>query len=364
MIQKPSLPCLTGLRAVAAYMVFIAHATGAYWIYPSPWTISPLAYCGMALFFVLSGFVITYNYSGYFLRLPYRKALKIFLVARFARLYPLYALFLFGCLPFLLNYSIFLYATMTQTWANEFARTFSQAWSISAEWLFYLIFLALIPLLNRITRLKTIIATTLAIWLGNYGYLYLLLRKQATIIQKWFSTVTVASGPDVVFWFQYFSPYMHITSFFMGCLTAKCIMALMDKPISTKEREIGRIMTAGSCALIVLTLSINIFSSFESSYLQMLSKHYIYAPAIALYIFSIVRYGGVGYRLLNAAPMLLLGEMSYSIYLLQHWVFDAFPQKNLLNIPISMVMTTLFAYGTYALWEVPTRKWIRAQFLS
>ncbi len=347
---------------MAAYMVFIAHAMGAYWIYPNPWSLDHFAYFGMALFFVLSGFVITYNYSGYFASMPYRKAMKKFLVARFARLYPLYALFLLISLPFLLNYSIILYATMTQAWANEFARTFSQAWSISAEWFFYLAFLLIIPLLNRITKCKTIIATTLLIWLGNYGYLYFLILKQDVIIQRWFSTITPASAPNVILWFQYFSPYMHITSFIMGCFTAKCIMALAGKPVSLRERKIGRIAVACSIALIALALFINIFISFGDAYLIMISRHYIYTPAIALYIFGIVRYGGIGYRVLNTAPMLLLGEMSYSIYLLQHWIFDAFPQKNLLNIPISIVMTTLFAYVTYALWEVPTRKWIRTQF--
>jgi peptidoglycan/LPS O-acetylase OafA/YrhL len=84
---------LTGLRAVAAYAVLLAHIVS--WTVgrsdPAIQLISErLAYFGISLFFVLSGFVMEYNYiekvSSGDLRQVYN-----FLVARFARLYPLYA---------------------------------------------------------------------------------------------------------------------------------------------------------------------------------------------------------------------------------------------------------------------------------
>ena len=46
----------------------------------------------MSPFFVLSGFVIQYNYAGIFREERLSFAIRTFLVARFARLYPLYAL--------------------------------------------------------------------------------------------------------------------------------------------------------------------------------------------------------------------------------------------------------------------------------
>jgi peptidoglycan/LPS O-acetylase OafA/YrhL len=56
------LPSLDGLRAVAITLVIAAHAVqrGAAWIPPRPATyIAVLAYTGVKVFFVLSGFLIT-----------------------------------------------------------------------------------------------------------------------------------------------------------------------------------------------------------------------------------------------------------------------------------------------------------------
>jgi hypothetical protein len=51
------LPALTGLRGLAAYSVLIGHALNFADV--SPPALTALAYFGMSLFFVLSGFVIT-----------------------------------------------------------------------------------------------------------------------------------------------------------------------------------------------------------------------------------------------------------------------------------------------------------------
>src|SRR5580704_5650138 len=85
---------LTGLRGVAACAVLIAHAIDISFYYKGVAIFHPfaarLAYFGMALFFVLSGFVIQYNYAGAFASGPFFTATYRFFVARFARLYPLY----------------------------------------------------------------------------------------------------------------------------------------------------------------------------------------------------------------------------------------------------------------------------------
>src|SRR5688572_18764520 len=99
---QPQLPVLTGLRFVAAFSVLIGHAvvwTGGEKLLAErliagigPFIIQGPA-LGMPLFFVLSGFVIHYNYGALF-RQRFDIALVRFLGARFARLFPLYALLL------------------------------------------------------------------------------------------------------------------------------------------------------------------------------------------------------------------------------------------------------------------------------
>lgn len=70
--QPSHLDALTGLRAIAAYSVLIAHAINSAFIYGGVLHFnlfaSRLAYFGMSLFFVLSGFVIHYNYAESFAR--------------------------------------------------------------------------------------------------------------------------------------------------------------------------------------------------------------------------------------------------------------------------------------------------------
>jgi peptidoglycan/LPS O-acetylase OafA/YrhL len=89
-----ALPALTGLRFLAALSVLVGHSFADLvkfsGIQPL-WAhyLSHMAAIGMPLFFVLSGFVIHYNYHYSIVTAPARGTFN-FIVARFARLYPLY----------------------------------------------------------------------------------------------------------------------------------------------------------------------------------------------------------------------------------------------------------------------------------
>src|ERR1700692_663213 len=91
--HRDYIPALDGLRFMAAMLVagghYMTFAGGG----PLSEIVETLTGLGMTLFFVLSGFVIHYNYSTTVVR---RGGLRAFSVARFARIYPLYILlFLF-----------------------------------------------------------------------------------------------------------------------------------------------------------------------------------------------------------------------------------------------------------------------------
>jgi peptidoglycan/LPS O-acetylase OafA/YrhL len=119
-----------------------------------PWSVS--------FFFVLSGFILVYNYGDD--RRPLNTAR--FWVARLARIYPVYLLGFFLAMPFVLNSlwqahehahqavtAGFLAVTLSQSWVPRFATFWNiPAWSMSDEAFFY----ALFPiLLVRIQHLRS-----------------------------------------------------------------------------------------------------------------------------------------------------------------------------------------------------------------
>ena len=88
-MPKNQLDALTGLRFLAALHVVVFHSRSLF--SAAPQAIQDFLFTGsvaVALFFTLSGFVLTINYAA-----PDRSAipnLRQFWAARFARIYPLY----------------------------------------------------------------------------------------------------------------------------------------------------------------------------------------------------------------------------------------------------------------------------------
>lgn len=163
------IPALTGLRFVAALSVAVAHGFAQMSNLPNgepiwrTWFIYCAAF-GMSTFFVLSGFVIHYNYSDNITNFGWRGTINFF-SARFARLYPLYIVCVFASLyhhGYVLDlvrdvntrhqfWDLFpYYITLTQSWKYSivgsnalvygypFSSMIPVTWSVSTEAFFYL----------------------------------------------------------------------------------------------------------------------------------------------------------------------------------------------------------------------------------
>jgi peptidoglycan/LPS O-acetylase OafA/YrhL len=151
----PQIPALTGLRFFAAFAILFAHAVD--WLAQFQnsnvqTNFTFVAMYGMPLFFVLSGFVIHYNYRRLFTSAGPMRATCEFAAARFARLFPLYFFLLavaisadgfMRSMPTLgdLWVKILMYfATLTQSWWYVIYGDkliinwlFGVSWSISTE---------------------------------------------------------------------------------------------------------------------------------------------------------------------------------------------------------------------------------------
>ena len=171
MARRNDIPSLTGLRGIAALLVVIAHTDG-FFVAPQPaWLEYAWRVCaslGMTTFFVLSGFVIHYNY-GASIAAKGAPAIRSFLIARFARLYPLYMLVLLITIvltPSIVRENAFpqwcwRYLTMTQDWTptlidDKLVATLyiGSAWSISAEAGLYLFYLVAATLLDGMRTVR------------------------------------------------------------------------------------------------------------------------------------------------------------------------------------------------------------------
>jgi len=101
--RKPALPGLTGVRSLLAITILLFHFTPAGLRWPAhPWVslypIVDIGYVFVSFFFLISGFILAYNYAD---RPQPLKAMD-FWVARFSRLYPVYVLTLIVSIPMLL----------------------------------------------------------------------------------------------------------------------------------------------------------------------------------------------------------------------------------------------------------------------
>jgi peptidoglycan/LPS O-acetylase OafA/YrhL len=151
MREHKEIRSLTGLRGVAAvYVVFHHYFLGISFANPFN-TFVAHGYLAVDLFFVLSGFVMTLNYSRMFHEGWSRTSMLTFLSRRIARVYPLYLvttlcaflLILTGWLEnpaaASLKMTFALNLAMVQAWG--FGPSLDgPGWSISAEWAAYLLF--------------------------------------------------------------------------------------------------------------------------------------------------------------------------------------------------------------------------------
>jgi peptidoglycan/LPS O-acetylase OafA/YrhL len=148
---RPSIDALTGFRFVAAMMVFVSHyavpgLTGA------ALQVTESGYAGVTFFFVLSGFIITYNYLDRFE--AGTGSLLDYLVARLARVYPLYFFFIvYGWFTARNELDLWPFLLALQAWSPNLKVVFGlngPAWSIGVEVFLYLCFPLLVPLLGRL----------------------------------------------------------------------------------------------------------------------------------------------------------------------------------------------------------------------
>lgn len=384
--MKPTrVPALTGLRFVAAIMVLLGHGWSVVHFRDDTITgrfLNPLPSMGMTLFFVLSGFVMWVNYAESFRECLW-PSLWRFGVARFARLYPLYlAIGLFALLgtnwadlPNELPDAV-LFIPLVQAWvpgsipaSAVFAiPQLAHAWSISVEMFLYLCFPAIALLMIGVRSRRVLFALALSnvviCLVGIWFYINYIPQLAAHL----------APGLPLEaanMWIGYYSPITRINEFVAGCLVG-AIMGRSSTGDQPGWHALGLIACLAGLAFVAALYSMPIGLSQQA-----LTAAQRAGPiaGFAYLIWFLARFDSRAARILAVPAMIAGGEISYSIYLLHPFVLSWFVKPEMdfssanFGLWLTVVATAIgtivvISYGSWALIEVPCRRWLRDTLTS
>lgn len=350
---KKDIPALTGLRFVAAFAIVLDHLWPVIFKFDRLGVLNnavhQLAYVGMTLFFVLSGFIIHHNYADV-VRRP--GGLWQFAVARFSRLYPLYLLVL--AIDFVkvrpsLDWMSLRMLTMTQSWSYEFsAGRFIPwgyhysvvAWSISTEVFFYLAYPLIGAAIRRLPTANTAIGCAI---FGSAALFFINSHPPAFDLQGWLG---------------YIAPYPRLIEFAAGCALAHAYHA---------GCKFNRAM-----AFVALGwLSLFVFRGFVGNEVVSVGMLHIglLMPTTAL-VFALATENV--FEWLDRPFAVRMGEASYSMYLLhliiaEYLAFSA-PLADTHDAWVnawSRFIIALLAIGAVSVLshryiEAPARRWLRS----
>jgi peptidoglycan/LPS O-acetylase OafA/YrhL len=341
--SRNQIESLTGLRFIAAFSVALTHGVNLIF----PWAGAPVQWynllrsaagIGMPIFFVLSGFIIHYNYSKS-INDGGPRSLFNFYIARFSRIYPLYIIGvsldvfinIYHGRPISLQ-EIPYFITMTQSWFYQirdghsfigaFGHVSAVAWSVSTEWFFYVAYPAVclaIAKLKSSTARAIALCALITFGLGSMAVAIANIDTINAHAVAVFGPVAGGGpyGEESFFrWFIYISPYSRIFEFILGCVIASIFMNSSDTP----NQRLGRILTVASiiwtASWYYIMFGIGIRGIPWIDTISIMHLCFGYAPGIGLLIYCCARYDNAVTRLLSSKTLVLCGEASYSLYLL------------------------------------------------
>lgn len=373
--RRLHIPALTGLRFVAALAVLGFHR-GQEFLAVAPRPLRALAangYVGVSLFFVLSGFILAYTYCE---RAGERVGLRAFYEARLARIYPVYLLGLLLALPFgvatgltapdwaaRLHLALGFLAELllVQSWHPDSACGLNcPGWSLSVEVGFYLLFPFLTWLFFRSARALAVLFVACVGLAVLPPLLYLALRPDGAL----------AVGPAThTFWVAVvkYNPALHLGEFLLGIVTAALSVHLSaGRPGGLRPWLAEPLLPAALLLALLASAPLEPYLLVHNGLLAPLFAWLIVALALAGADASRPASGLV--RLLSHPVLVLLGEASYSLYILHMplWMWYSAlgrrlvaPATLVLSFPMYALLVVVAAVIVFRRVEVPARNAVR-----
>jgi peptidoglycan/LPS O-acetylase OafA/YrhL len=359
--NKNGVPALTSLRFIAAYLVLAGHVL-PYWLGDSfshwPGFLAKIvlgSYIAVPFFFTLSGFVLAWARDA-----DSHGTLR-FYQKRFARIAPLFYLSLVLHLPYMLltinalakviegkQAALIFFGNLffLGAWDYRLLTLNPPGWSLSVEAFFYLLFPLLFILLGKLRSGWIPLALVLNFCLGAYLHTLGMFAPHGP---------GVAPGVHLpMIDFLHSNPLVHLNEFIAGILLARFYASRQNTWALISPFWLLLVGALGVVALLEM-------SDFLSDYAL---NSFLGTPFFCLLI-----WGGAELPKTNswlASPaIVLLGEASYALYILQWPFFDwlkfastAWAIPAWVSLFICMLGFPLGAVFFYQRVETPLRAWL------
>lgn len=370
-MRTGEIKALTGLRIVAAVWVVLFHFRPLL-EQAAPGFRSALAPVldsgaqGVDLFFILSGFVLTWNYLDRMGEYWSWRSMLHFLWLRLSRVWPVYLVTMHLAalwIIFTLNVGHVPSEAAHTLTATNYVRQFllvqlwfapyfddtswdGPAWSISAEWLAYILFGALVLVIFRIAR-----ATRAR------GLIYL---------------AVAASLPPVVLLMAtglFYTPWSWLPRIIMQFTAGALVCAAVRKLQPGDRARMG----AGVASLLIATAIISILYWLDANPIPSIYDSaglvdVLFVPLVLTLAMGV----GTLPAVLSIRPIVYLGHISFSLYMVHelvhttwNWMVLQFELRLGSDLAGKAVLVALIAVAfvgavlLYHLVEEPARKWMR-----
>jgi len=349
---------LTPFRFIAAFIVVIFHFGGNTQLAQLAPNILTAGSQMVSFFFVLSGFVMVQAYAK-----KGRLQRRDYWLSRIARIAPVYLLALllaalFMSKPALNNaFSLALNITFLQAWLPPYPLSFNgPSWSLSVEMFLYLLFpFTLTYIKNSRLSPPNLMAIAAVFWVACQAILGALL-----------SSDFYQGFPSASFDLIHYFPPGHLSSFLLG-VTGGYFAIKKDKTLPPIE---SLIFIAGSLALVLAALHYKSLYSSQAGFSAPLHGSF-FAPFFLLFIIAIAIADPTLSRPLRAKPLLLLGEISYGLYILQspiHHIYMKYLSKTLdlgyeANFYCYVALLLAASLCSYYVLEKPVKQWAKRRFI-
>ena len=358
-VRKPPLPALTGIRTLLALSIVLFHFTPPHLGLLLPIIDNGFVFVGV--FFLISGYVLTYNYADRAKTLVKRE----FWLARFSRLYPVYLLVLILSATMLRDewharshfefwQGVVLTPMVLQGWSPSVATFWNTvAWTLSSEVVLYAAF----PWLIRFSwpsRPRNLVLLLLGLWLAGMvpHSLYLLLNPDhlSGPVDRYSSTQLLR--------FLKYTPLPYVCTFLSGVTLGKLQLAVT---LSPRQRMMLSALSLAAAGVFFYSLVLHI------PYLLLHGG--LMTPVFAALVLGLSGPHPIS-AFFSSRPLLLVGESSYCLYLLHFNVFQLLhtyrvPERlHLLALEpwLSYVLVVALSLAVFHFVEIPVRRAILRRF--